>query len=200
MKLTKQQLRQIIKEELVNVLEEEVQPGIEAIKNLDLKIHLDHDEFEINIKVFNQQQDLVAKIEAEREINLLNSFEVVEWHVYDKNLKGKMIAAVLLDIVFELAGAAGVTPDKSILSMEAEEGFKYVFNNEGEYTRRQLPLNVSSEAFDDIYEEEMELDIDDRERYGEEYLKSFLTKVFYKQKMENTIERLGDSIVIKQEV
>lgn len=196
MKIARQDLRRIIKEEISKVLEEDVQTGIDAIKNLGLKIQLEYDEEEIIANMFDQRKNLVVKIEAERNSRLLNSFEVLEWHVYDESLKGKKIAAVLLDIVFELAGNSGVTPDKNILSEEGEEGFKYVFNNEDEYGREQLPLGTPNEVFKDIYENEMMLDIEDEERYKKEYLKSFLTKVFYKKKMENTIERLGDSITI----
>jgi hypothetical protein len=199
MKLTPKILKDLILETLQG--ENKIYSVINELEQNDLKVYELVEPDYISLTILDQENRKVAELEAEKGgENILNSFEVLEIHVYEKELKGKGLGALMIELLLEIAGGLGITPDRSHVSKDFEKILNFL-NTSDNHEKKQLPIDSPKEtfnAFNDIFYNEMN---GTQEEYEQAFYESYLTKVFsLKRKTMETHEALNNrELLIRKE-
>jgi hypothetical protein len=199
MKLTTKMLKDLILETLQE--KNKINFAIDTLERNNLKVHETVESDYISLKILDQDNRKIAELDAEKGgKNILNSFEVLEIHVREKEFKGNGLGALMMELLLEMAADLGVTPDRSHVSEDFEKILRFL-NTSDDHEKKQLSIESPKgtfDAFNDIFYNEMN---GSQEEYEEAFYKSHLTKVFYlKRKTMEAHEALNDrGLLIKEE-
>lgn len=200
MKLLRETIRELLKEEVCAGASAKIQQGLDEIekRNLQVQVTLFTNGYDIILREIESQMT-VGQFEVST--SRLCPAYITTWTEVNSYLKGTGIGAVLYDVAIEVATKLGnyLACDRGTVSVDAKPMWRY-YDASDDYEAFQMdtrnghytPDDPEDDCKQSIFHRDSKIPHDtDPDDYKEEFMSSPFTKA-YKKKQITTIPCLGD--------